>query len=190
MTNDKGQMTKYFLIVDVEATCSHDESLPRDEMEIIEIGAVMLNGSTWEIESDFQLFIRPVKHPKLTDFCTQLTTIRQQDVDAAPTFPEAISHFKEWIYSFPNHIFCSWGDYDKHQFIQDCKFHNISYPFSSEHRNIKKEFTNYCGVLKKFGMAQALEYLGIELQGTHHRGIDDARNIAAILKHMNTKKIC
>ncbi|NWF58387.1 MAG: exonuclease domain-containing protein [Fischerella sp.] len=181
-------MTQYFLIVDVEATCSNDNSIPRYETEIIEIGAVMLNGDTWIIESEFQQFIRPVRHPHLTNFCTQLTTIRQEDVDAASTFPDVISRFKEWIYSFPNHIFCSWGDYDKNQFIRDCKFHNVPYPFSSEHRNIKKEFSEYCGISQKFGMAQALQHLGIKLQGTHHRGIDDARNIAAIFRHMNTQK--
>ncbi|MCX7596777.1 MAG: exonuclease domain-containing protein [Fischerella sp.] len=181
-------MTQYFLIVDVEATCSNDNSIPRSETEIIEIGAVMLNGETWIIESEFQQFIRPVRHPQLTNFCTQLTTIRQEDVDAASTFPEVISRFQEWVYSFPNPIFCSWGDYDKNQFIRDCKFHKVPYPFSSEHRNIKKEFSEYCGVSQKFSMAEALQYLGIELQGIHHRGIDDARNIAAIFRHMNTQK--
>jgi inhibitor of KinA sporulation pathway (predicted exonuclease) len=30
-------------------------------------------------------------------------------------------------------------------------------------------------------MAGALKYLNIELEGTHHRGKDDARNIAKIL---------
>ena len=179
-------MTSYFLILDLEATCSNDGSIPSQEMEIIEIGAVMVNRSSWEIDSEYQQFIKPVIHPKLTDFCTQLTTITQQDVDTAPIFPEVIPQFKEWIDSYPDNIFCSWGNYDKKQFIQDCQFHNLAYPFGSEHRNIKKEFSLYLGDKKKrFGMAQALEYLGIELQGTHHRGIDDARNIAAIYKYMN-----
>ncbi|HWO78436.1 MAG TPA: 3'-5' exonuclease, partial [Bacillus sp. (in: firmicutes)] len=30
------------------------------------------------------------------------------------------------------------------------------------------------------GMARALEMLKLPLEGTHHRGIDDARNIAKI----------
>jgi inhibitor of KinA sporulation pathway (predicted exonuclease) len=30
-------------------------------------------------------------------------------------------------------------------------------------------------------MAQALRLAEIELQGTHHRGIDDARNIARLM---------
>lgn len=182
-------MTNYFLIIDLEATCSNDGIIASQEMEIIEIGAVMLNRSTWEIDSEYQQFIKPVRHLKLTEFCTQLTTITQQDVDTAPTFPEVIPQFKQWIDSYADNIFCSWGNYDKKQFILDCEFHNLAYPFGLEHRNIKKEFSLYLGDKKKrFGMAQALDHLGIELQGTHHRGIDDARNIAAIYKYMNQHK--
>ncbi|MEA5620348.1 3'-5' exonuclease [Cronbergia sp. UHCC 0137] len=181
-------MNDYFLIVDLEATCCNQKSIPRHEMEIIEIGAVMLNGKTWEIDSEFQQFIQPVRHPQLTAFCTELTSITQSQVEAADFFPEVIPRFKEWIDLFPHSIFCSWGNYDKTQFIQDCKFHNVSYPFGSEHRNIKTEFSEYLGVSRKFGMAEALNHLGLELQGTHHRGIDDARNIAAIYRYMQTQK--
>ncbi|MDF5733469.1 MAG: exonuclease domain-containing protein [Rhizonema sp. PD38] len=179
----------YFLIIDLEATCSNDKSIPKEEMEIIEIGAVMLNKATWAIEAEFQQFIQPVRHPQLTAFCTELTSIRQEDVADAPKFPEAISFLKEWIDAYPNHIFCSWGDYDKNQFIQDCEFHNVPYPFDSTHKNLKKEFSEYLGVSKRFGMAQALQHLGIELKGTHHRGIDDARNISAIYRSINTTKL-
>ncbi|WP_138499938.1 3'-5' exonuclease [Nostoc sp. PA-18-2419] len=184
----KAQKHHYYLIVDLEATCSDSGTVPRQEMEIIEIGAVMLNRTTWEIDSEFQQFIQPTRHLQLTTFCTELTTIRQQDIDEAPKFIEAISRFQEWINLFPNHIFCSWGNYDKKQFIQDCAFHHFPYPFSSEHINIKEEFSKYLGASKKFGMAQALNELGIELKGTHHRGIDDARNIASIYRHIKTKK--
>jgi 3'-5' exoribonuclease 1 len=179
-------MNNYFLIIDLEATCCHQKSIPRHIMEIIEIGAVMLNRQTWEIDDEFQQFIKPVRNPQLTAFCTELTSISQQQVDAAPNFPEAMSKLTDWMNLFPNNIFCSWGNYDKSQFIQDCKFHHIPYPFGAEHRNIKTEFSEYLGVSHKFGMAQALERLGMELQGTHHRGIDDARNITAIYRYMQT----
>jgi inhibitor of KinA sporulation pathway (predicted exonuclease) len=33
-------------------------------------------------------------------------------------------------------------------------------------------------------MAAALAQLDLPLEGTHHRGIDDARNIAKILHHL------
>ena len=181
-------MSSYFLIVDLEATCSNDVSVPREEMEIIEIGAVMLNRSTWEIDSEYQNFIKPIRHANLTKFCTELTTITQQNINTAPTFPEVIANFKQWIDSYPKNIFCSWGNYDKNQFIQDCAFHDLAYPFGSEHRNIKKEFSSYLGSKKKFGITQALKHLGLEFKGIQHRGLDDALNIATIYKYMNQNK--
>lgn len=185
----KPDSSSYFLIIDLEATCSDDNSIPRHQMEIIEIGAVMLNKATLQIDSEFQEFIQPVRNPQLTAFCTELTSIYQKDVELAPKFIEAMSSLQKWLELFPNYVFCSWGEYDKKQFIQDCKYHNIPYPFGLEHINIKKEFSEYIGVSKEFGMAQALQKLGLELKGTHHRGIDDARNIAAIYRHMKTIKL-
>jgi len=178
----------YFLVVDLEATCCNAGSVPHHEIEIIEIGAVMLNSKTWEIDSEFQQFIQPIRHPILTAFCTELTSISQIDVADAPRFPEAIAKFNKWLELYPDYIFCSWGSYDKTQFTQDCAFHQIPYPFSSEHLNIKKEFSEYLGVSKGFGMASAIQYLGLELKGTHHRGIDDARNIAAIYRYIKTHR--
>lgn len=176
----------YYLVVDLEATCSEDGAVPRDEMEIIEIGAVMLNRSTWQIDSEFQQFIKPVRNPHLTKFCIELTTIKQEDVEKAPIFSEAMVNFQQWLSEFPNYIFCSWGEYDRKQFIQDCEFHGVIYPFNSEHINIKKQFSEHFGVSKGYGMAGALSKLEIALKGTHHRGIDDARNIASIFKHIKT----
>ncbi|HLO88425.1 MAG TPA: 3'-5' exonuclease [Nostocaceae cyanobacterium] len=180
-------MPKYFLVIDLEATCCNQKTIPPEEMEMIEIGAVMLNSQTWEIEAEFQQFIQPVRHPKLTDFCTELTSITQQDVVTAPLFPNAIAKFQAWKDAFSDHVFCSWGKYDKEQFQQDCRYHQIPYPFDHQHINIKEEFSAYLGVKRRYGMARALEILGLELIGTHHRGIDDARNIAAIYRHMHTQ---
>ena len=44
------------VIVDHEATCCDQNSFPRHEMEIIEIGAVRIFSSTCEIESEFGAF--------------------------------------------------------------------------------------------------------------------------------------
>jgi hypothetical protein len=55
----------------MEATCSADGSVPRHKMAIIEIGAVMESARTFEVESEFQSFVCPVRHPELTEFCTE-----------------------------------------------------------------------------------------------------------------------
>lgn len=171
----------HLLIIDLEATCCDRGTVPRDEMEIIEIGAVLLNGKTLETVSEFGTFIKPVRHPVLTRFCKKLTTITQGDVDGAPQFPEALAKLKAWLEPYPEFLYSSWGAYDKGQIQQDCAFHGLPYPFSEDHLNLKKAFAEAKGLKKRPGMGQALWMLGLELEGTHHRGIDDARNMARIV---------
>ena len=42
-------------------------------------------------------------------------------------------------------------------------------------------FSQQLGEEQRHGMAGALRRVGLPLVGTHHRGIDDARNIARLL---------
>jgi inhibitor of KinA sporulation pathway (predicted exonuclease) len=174
----------YYLIVDLEATCSDDGKVPRHEMEIIEIGAVVQNSKTFEIESEFQTFVRPVRHPRLTPFCTDLTGIRQDMLADAPPFPDALESFEKWMSQFDDALFCSWGDYDRNQFLQDCEYHRIGYPFRTGHLNLKAEFTRSRNLGKKLGIDKALRHLGLNFEGSHHRGLDDARNIARIVRRV------
>ena len=172
----------YYLIVDLEATCADDNSIPRQKMEMIEIGAVMLNSKTLDVESEYQIFIKPILHPVLTEFCKSLTSISQENVDTAPLFPDALKDFQSWFRPFGSYLFCSWGEYDKNQFKQDCKLHSVDYPFLEGHLNIKKAFSVAIDSKHKFGMDGALKKLGLQLEGVHHRGIHDARNIARIVR--------
>ena len=177
-------MYHHSVIVDLEATCCNRNSFSREEMEIIEIGAVRVDGATGEIESEFAAFVKPVRNPTLTDFCKELTTISQEDVDGAEEFPAVIARFKTWLELEPDYDFCSWGGYDKNQFIRDCEFHQVYYPFTGPHRNLKKEFSTALGSKKNFGLGGAIRKLGLQFQGTAHRGIDDARNIAKVYQYL------
>ncbi|QDU48490.1 3'-5' exonuclease [Gimesia panareensis] len=171
----------HFLIIDLEATCCDRKTVPRDEMEIIEIGAVIVARNSLKPLAEFQTFIQPVRHPQLTPFCTELTSITQHDVETAPRFPEALDALLKWSESYDACLFCSWGDYDKSQFQQDCRYHGLAYPFGEAHLNLKKQFSKAQGSRKRFGMARALKLAGLSLEGTHHRGIDDARNMARLM---------
>ncbi len=170
-----------YLVIDFEATCCDRGTVPRHQMEIIEIGAVMVDAADFRIEGEFQSFVRPVRHPVLTDFCTSLTSIAQQDVDAAPSFSQFVSAFKPWLYGYRDFAFRSWGDYDYHQLHQDCEFHGIPCPISAAHLNVKRLFSERSTTRKKLGLAEAIRKVGLHFEGTHHRGIDDARNIARLL---------
>lgn len=170
------------VIVDVEATCCNQGTIARRAMEIIEVGAVAVQNSNGAIVAEFQTFVRPKRNPTLTPFCKSLTSISQADVDLAELYPAAILRFRQWLAEIGSYEFCSWGDYDRKQFEQDSRYHGVAYPFAGPHRNLKVEFSAALGITKKHGVSSALEKLGLDFEGTAHRGIDDARNIARIYR--------
>lgn len=103
-------------------------AFPKEEMETIEIGAVMVDGRTLVPLAEFQAFVKTVRHPRLTEFCMTLTTIRQTDVDQAAEFPRVLSDFLRWAGDFPGWRFCSWGTYDTKQLRRDCAPWNLPDP--------------------------------------------------------------
>ena len=167
-----------YVVVDLEATC-WENVRDYDRMETIEIGAVAMPTAEGPPTRQFGRFVRPVAEPVLSDFCTRLTTIRQRDVDGADGFQAVLPQFVDWI-GPAEFVLCSWGAYDLTQLRIDCRRHGLPLPAGLErHVNVKKEFARVLGG-KSCGMAQALASVGLPLEGTHHRGIDDARNIARL----------
>ncbi len=69
--------------------------------------------------------------------------------------------------------------------IKEYKNHNIS-PHSvyARYANIKHDFAKLYKTSGKNGMVGMLTELGIPLEGKHHSGIDDCRNISKILIKM------
>ncbi len=170
---------KKYIVVDLEATCWKTRQ-GNYTNEIIEIGAVMIDESG-KILSEFCQFIKPLKHPILSDFCKELTSITQSQVDNAQHFPEVVKAFQEWIgVGEHDYVLCSWGFYDAKQFKQDCRLWNLDTAWVKPHISVKHQYTMVKDLSKHQGMTRALKLEGIPLEGTHHRGIDDARNIAKI----------
>lgn len=170
------------LVIDLEATC--DEPKPTWQGEITEIGIAVLNTKTLEVIEKHQTFVVPTSTP-VTPFCTQLTTITADMLtveNGARRFPEAINWLKKL--GTKNLVWASWGDYDRTQFQRQCTAEGISYPFGPGHINVKTLFALMTGLNRGIGAKEAVEYCGMEWEGTHHRGIDDAVNIARVLGHV------
>lgn len=79
------------LVIDLEATCCDQGTIPPEKMEIIELGAVWstLQG---EIIDTLQRFVRPSEHPQLTPFCRLLTHIEQTELEAKEECERYFSH--------------------------------------------------------------------------------------------------
>jgi inhibitor of KinA sporulation pathway (predicted exonuclease) len=198
-------MNKTYIIVDLEATCYDkiDINKPKGFInEIIEIGAVKCN-ENGDIIDEFQCFVKPKKFPILSNFCKELTSIKQEDIDIAYFFPDCMHSFILWAtnidydYNNVNDIinsnvtFISWGEYDRRQFRNDSELSNINENWISSlnHKSLKHLHSewNKLNYPKGIGLGRACKFENIEFTGTAHRGIDDAKNIAKIFKKYITK---
>ena len=168
------------LVVDLEATCG-DRGFPRAERETIEIGAIMVDANTLTILAEFQSLIRPVRHPELTTYCKDLTGITQREVNSAPGFIDVFDAFTRTMLNDTDHVvFVSWGGYDRRQLVRDCDYHGVPYCLPP-HVDLSVEFTQRAGLTRRASMARAVSSVGMTLEGQHHRGIDDARNLVRLL---------
>lgn len=178
------------LVIDLEATCSEGNEIPAVDMEIIEVGAVWAQDDGAIIDR-FQAFVRPVLNPVLTPFCHQLTGITQTDVNQAASWPSVARELAGFALLNSHHskTWGSWGKYDLKQIDRDCVRHGVCSPLSDWlHINLKREFAK-SRKIKEVGMTKALELSKLSLGGSHHRGLDDAINIAQLLPHTFILKV-
>lgn len=178
-----GGMNERFLnVVDVEATCWEGADPPGQTSEIIEIGLCVLDTQTLERVEKHSILVRPDRSA-VSEFCTRLTTLTPEQVAGGISFDAACTLLREQ-FEADTRAWASWGDYDRKQFERQCAQTGVRYPFGSRHTNAKLAFSIAQDTKRRYGMAEALRLTGIPLEGTHHRGGDDAWNIAALVLDM------
>ncbi len=180
------------LIVDLEATCWENRVTPEGEpqsihnMEIIEFGCVLATRAG-ELLGSKSFLVRPTKNPKLSEFCTSLTSISQSMVEAAPPYSDACRMLDAWLgQPHEDFIWCSWGNYDRLHIRAAGQEYGTAPTFMRcPHLNLKRIWRRTTGQKRKNGMIHALAFHGLTIEGHHHRGVDDARNMARLLPFMD-----
>ena len=172
--------TDKIIIIDLEATCWKGKIPDGEVNEIIEIGVSLLETATGEISKNQGILIKP-QRSTVSPFCTELTTITQELLDKEGIlFEEAIEKLID-EYNPDLYTWASYGQYDLNMLKRQCISFGVIYPMGNDHINVKVLFAETKGLSKPTGMNGALHILEIPLEGTHHRGVDDAKNIAKIL---------
>jgi len=169
------------VVLDVEATCWKKGIFSRKK-ETIEIGAVkMLLDRAESKWTEFQTFVRPQRLPHLSTFCRELTGITQEDVDAAPTFPEAMRRFLEWSQPLERIVLATWSRYDLWQLDLDLEAHRLP-KLVAPFLDVKKLAARVVGA-KSFEET-ARELVPETVHMPRHRAIADARRTALILNRL------
>jgi len=166
------------LVIDVESTCWEKNPPEGQISEIIEVGLCPVEvGSLNRVEKR-SILVKP-QRSEISRFCTELTSLHSGMFDDAGSLADAATILRT-EYRSKDRLWASWGDYDRRQFERVCEAHGVGYPFGTSHLNIKSLFAVATGQ-REMGLAEAYRQLGWTMEGTHHRGHDDAWNIAGIL---------
>lgn len=172
--------TENILIIDLEATCWEDRPPRGQESEIIEIGVCIMNTKTGKISQNEGILVKP-QYSKVSPFCTQLTSITQDMLDEEGILLEDALDILREEYGSEDLTWASYGNYDLNMLKRQTDRFRTDYPLSDDHINVKTLFAQLHPFRKSVGMDKALQLLKLPLEGTHHRGVDDVKNIAKIL---------
>ncbi|KAM6165459.1 ERI1 exoribonuclease 2 isoform 2-T2 [Erethizon dorsatum] len=194
------QLYDYVIVIDFESTCWND-GRHHNSQEIIEFPAVLLNTSTGEIESEFHAYVQPQEHPILSEFCTELTGIKQVQVDEGVPLKICLSQFCKWIHKIQQQkkiffttgvsesstsevklcAFVTWSDWDLGVCLEyECKRKQLLKPvFLNSWIDLRTTYKLFYRRKPK-GLSGALQEVGMEFSGREHSGLDDSRNTALL----------
>ncbi|KAA0166231.1 hypothetical protein FNF27_05509 [Cafeteria roenbergensis] len=239
-----GRFPDVYIVLDFEATCVRGGRL--SPQEVIELPSVALDARTGAVLSEFRSYVRPLHHPRLSEFCTELTGIEQPTVDAAPAWPEACAAWEAWVseqgwtpavggaassaepagagpgapedsmspaasfdWSFSGEgavsgtssagtsrtrlrrpgtaVLVTCGDWDIKTMLPAQAAASPAAPVPQLMRswiNIKRTVAGRHGAAAARGMPSMLKFAGLPQRGRHHSGLDDCRNIGAVLSFL------
>lgn len=193
------QIFSYLIVLDFESTCWKDER--SRSQEIIEFPAVLFNTHNGQIESEFHFYIQPQENPILSEFCTELTGIKQDKVDQGIPLSICLKKFGRWlkeiseqrkfVYNLatgdvqPRCTFVTWSDWDL----------GVCLHYETRRKQLRKpaELNSWIDLRATYrafyqrkpkGLNGALQDLGLTFEGREHSGIIDARNTARLAYRM------
>ncbi|KAF7295112.1 Exonuclease domain-containing protein [Mycena indigotica] len=198
-----------FLVSDFEATCEEGKDFMYPN-EIIEFPVFLMkwkdktendHASQLEIAAEFHSFVRPSWRPQLSAFCTGLTNITQEKVDAAPDFPRVLDSLRSFLMKQGvidkfgrrklKYCWCTDGPWDiSHFVVKQAFISRASEWLAGDFVDVRQLVRLHSGTKSdapkgRLNIPAQLKTLGLEpFIGRQHSGADDARNLGRILTEL------
>jgi DNA polymerase III epsilon subunit-like protein len=169
-----------------EGSAERNWSGPGEEREIVEIGAVRLDGRNGLAETAmFNVLVRPTRNPIVSAYFTRLTGISQTLIDNdAISFDEALMLFEAFVGDTTTPILSF--SQDPGVLRHNCALNNRACPFD------ERRFYNAVPAIAaaaqrppgSFRTSDLPDMFGFPPTDVAHSAIGDARCIAAALRHL------
>ncbi|KAG6490677.1 uncharacterized exonuclease domain-containing protein At3g15140-like [Zingiber officinale] len=186
----KPQNLDYLLVLDLEG-----------KVEILEFPVLMIDAKSMDYVDSFHRFVRPtmMSEHRINEYIEgKYGKLGVERVwhDTAIPFKDVLQEFELWMQSHQlwekerrgllnRAAFVTCGNWDlKTKIPEQCKILKIKTPsYFMEWINLKDVYLNFYK-RRATGMMTMLRQLEIPSLGSHHLGIDDAKNIARVLQRM------
>ena len=166
-----------FIILDLEWNGAYSKRYKRFVNEIIEFGAVKVDGN-FKIFGTFEALIKPQIGKKISGKIKDLTSITNEDLEGGLQFLQAVSKFRKWS---GDCVIMTWGTSDILTLIENCRYFygNRRIPFLNRYADLQA----YCekmlgcggGGGDQMGLNTAAQALNIDMSKfEHHRAVDDS----------------
>ena len=186
-------LKKYFVIVDLEmcmVSASVKKKNYKNKTEIIQIGAVMLDGNH-RIVGEFSSYVKP-EYGRIDSFIENLTGITQEQVDQAPKLQTILINFINWI-GDKDVIVLSWSESDRQQLKSEMRTKRIKNNKVKElfdkWVDLQYSFDQMLGVNRQCALKEALSMSKIQIKGRIHDGLCDAYNTAKLFAKIHRQSV-
>lgn len=166
---------KSIVILDLEWNGTYSHRMKGFINEIIEFGAVKVDAFLRPVDT-FSMLVRPQVGKKLSGKISDLTNIKDEDLEQGQQFMQVVSSFRRWA---GDCLLMTWGTSDILTLIENCRYFNGSdqIPFLSDYVDLQaycEECIHYAKG-KQMGLSAAAQLLGVsEAPFDHHRALDDS----------------
>ena len=174
-----------FIVFDLEWNqCPYGKARENEKLpfEIIEIGAVKLNGKK-EILDTFHQLVRPVIYRKMHFRTKEIVSITMEDLEKGKLFHDAASDFFNWCGSGVR--FCTWGTLDLTELQRNLAYYYMEslLPGPVLYEDVQKLFAlTYETRKERRALNYATAFLKIEESGEFHQALEDALYTAKVLQ--------
>lgn len=181
-----------FVLYDLEWTswdgaAKRHWSGPNEYREVVQIGAIRVDGRTLEELDSLTLFVRPRMNHRLSVYFMELTGISQENVDRdGVLFPEALVAFARFCDSHPAY---SWG-WDYAVLFENAALNGMwVYPMAPvQFADIRRLFHVHSVPAQDYMSSTIPRYFGVEPPAHAHNALSDARSILMALRALRERE--
>jgi inhibitor of KinA sporulation pathway (predicted exonuclease) len=149
---------------------------PGEFKEVVQIGAVRLDGTSFEVLEEFEVLVRPRINSHLSPYFERLTGITNTMLADAADFEDAYRRFADFAGAGP---ICAFG-HDELVLEDNIRLYGLrDMPPLPAFRDLRHWFAEHHVDPRGLNSCDIAPMLGAAFVGRAHNALDDARSVAA-----------